>query len=109
MPEVRSPFGGEQGLQSSAELTIIRLSVTRIGAPTANRRDGARSIVSGGTMRFLESILTILVFASWVGVAALLAGVSLDAWWRQQEMRARDATSEPSAVIASPGAPDGAV
>ena len=45
------------------------------------RRTGARGIVRGDAMRLLGDILSILVFVSALGLAAVAAGVGLDAWW----------------------------
>jgi hypothetical protein len=46
-------------------------------------------------MRLAGEILTVLIFASGLGLAALAAGVGLDAWWSWCEaMERRSLTGE---------------
>jgi hypothetical protein len=56
--------------------------------------DGACGIVSGGGMSVFGEILTLLVFVSGVGLAALAAGVGLDAWWSWCEALERRSVAE---------------
>jgi hypothetical protein len=85
MPSARSPHGREQGLQSSAELTNICLSVTCIGARTARMVLGPR----GGLERPTDSPPGLIPVPMKGAILLLteseyLAGVRRGKWWRRR-------------------------
>ena len=103
MPGENSPRGWERGFQSYAELTIIFLSMTRIGALTAKM-----VLASAADMNAPTDPPPGLIPVPMTGATLLLtaaeftAGVRRGKWRRRRAaMERREATSDPAPVVAS--------
>ncbi len=103
MPRENSPRGWEQGFQSYANLTIIFLLMTRIGALTAKM-----VLASAADMNAPTDPPPGLIPVPMKGATLLLtaaeftAGVRRGKWWRRRAaMERREATSDPAPVVAS--------